>query len=244
MSTVSDLAVAQQGSHDSSRYLKLYGAYLEGKDRLNHGFLFQGPDVTIEYGFEKNSEHFIWGYSFGLGGGGKLIADSWSFRWEIAPINAYYLFHAGNIAGNSFLVGPYLSANYNVQNYPDMHTGYLGWLTSYTLGIHLVGSTNIANKDIAFRVQSSVASLVSRPQVNRDLYFFSVSFADVFSDVHSNFRLASFDSFFQGQFEIEMPIRNRRSLSYIVNYDRYTSEPAYQQVSHALAYTWLFGGEK
>jgi len=120
--------VACGQSDSGSKYIGFSASYMELKDQLNHGFVFAGPDVKFEYGSRKIDSQQYRQLSAALSGGGKTALGSWGFRWAASPfqMNRSYNIHQGESL--AIYCGPDFSINYNLQNYPDMHSGHLSWM--------------------------------------------------------------------------------------------------------------------
>jgi len=225
-----------------SRYLSFTASYMELKDQINHGFVFRGPDVVFEYGVQKLNPNRYMEYSFSLGGGGKTALDSWGFRWETSPVNYSYLFKTFNIKESVIYFGPEFSVNYNIQNYPDLHTGHLNWMTNYSIGFQLLGLTSYRGKTIKLHFRNSLLSLTSRPKEQRDQHYFSIKPGDIIADTHKNMSLDPFYKFFRTKLGAELKITQRSSISYEFHYVGFSDSPEFQQLNHAIKYTFYFNG--
>ncbi len=213
---------------------------MELKDQFNHGFVFRGPDLVIQFGFERQNINRIFDYSFSLGGGGKTTLDSWGFRWAINPINLSYAVNVTPASKAALFLGPALYMNYSIQNYPEMHTGHLNWMTNYSLALQILGVIPVKKKNLNIQLTTALISLVSRPETNRDPYFFSTKAADIIRNINSNLKLASSADFLRTNLSIGFNLGAKRFLAYELQYISHSGQPQFHQLSHALRYVFYF----
>lgn len=224
-------------------FLSVGVSYLEIKDELNHGLVFKGPDVSLEYGFQKIDSTRYFGFSGSLSGGGKTAVGSWGFRWSMSPINTHYLYRIGNGRGSNIYLGPSFQVSYNVQNYSEMHAGPIIWMTSYDLGIYLSGIFKLNDRLIEFHFRNTLGALSGRPEEERDPYYFSTNFGENFSYMHSNMVFGTVNSFNQTELGATLflsPGKRAKAISYHFQYTGYFNAPEFRQLSHSIEYTWFF----
>ena len=224
----------------NSAYVSVSASYFELKDRINHGFVFIGPDAGLAFGIRNMRAGRYFDYSLSLDGGGKIALDSWGFRWAISPVNFAYAFNVHTANETALYAGPAFFVNYSIQNYPDMHSGWLNWMTNYSLGLHLAGRTNVRGKTLNVQMRNAILSLTSRPESQRDQYYFSLRASDILGDTHSNMRLSPIYDYVQTDLRAEVFLGERSSLAYLFHYTKYVDAPTFQQLSHGLKYTFYF----
>jgi len=234
------VSLAGEAPDEGSKYLAFSASYLEVKDQYNHGFVFSGPDVKFEYGVRKiNSRRFLQ-WSVSLAGGGKTALGSWGFCWAVSPFQITRSFNIYSSEKTDLYCGPDFSINYNLQNYPDMHSGHLSWMTSYSLGLHLLAVTEFSGKKLIIQNRTSLLSATSRPEAERDQHYYSLNAGDIFSDMHSNLTFQAANDFFRSDFSFELMLSEQSSLTYCFEYQSYLQEMEFKQLNHALTYTYYF----
>lgn len=147
---------------------------------------------------------------------------------------------------SKIFLGPYFQAQYNVQNYPELHAGSISWMTSYEIGFSFKYFLTIKSKTVELSAQNSLLSLNSRTPKERDPYFFSINIGDNFSDLHSNMVFGSFNQYNQTDISVAIYFdkKKRKSLSYTFNYTGYYDGPTYNQVFHQIGYEWFLNKVK
>lgn len=65
---------AQNPPSHRSPHLSFSASYMELKDQINHGFVFRGPDVVIEYGIQRLTSLRYFNYSFSVVAVGKQLS--------------------------------------------------------------------------------------------------------------------------------------------------------------------------
>ncbi len=225
-----------------SLYLSLTTSYMELKDDINFGLTYIGPDAIIGFGYKEKDENKIINYEFSFGAGGKLFSESWGFRWEISPADFSYSFNILNKEKVSLYLGPGLNIKYGIQNYPDMHSGWLNWMTSYNLGINTEIYLKIGKGSFKVQFRNSLLSLTSRPELERDQYYFSLELSDIISDTHSNMSLTPFFQYLETGLNVEMLLGENHTLALDLQYNGYFIEPLYKELFFSIKYTYFFKG--
>ena len=224
-------------------YVAVTSSYFELKDDFNHGFVFRGPDVLLEYGRERTSEKRQSEFLVQIGGGGKAAAGSWGFRWAITPAQYARLFRIPTRSAFPLFVGPTISLDYGVQNYPDMHAGPINWMTSVSAGLRARGHIVSRQQLIRFRISYSPVGLVSRPSVHRDQHVFSVRVGDIISDLHKDFQFAGPASFRRTDLLVEYFLgrqQSKHAIGYHVISNHVSQGPNFSELSHSIRYTFYF----
>lgn len=238
---ISHVSFGQAPDYKGSK-LSIGLSYLELKDEFNYGIVFRGPDIRTSYEYESvdSSNHF--NYTFSLGGGGKTAKGTWAGTWYLSPISTHYLWRLGN-AENRFYLGPSFIAQYNIQNYPELHAGPIFWMTSYELGFQFSCFLATNGKLIELSLQNSLVSLTSRPSEERDPYYFTTSIVENFSDLHSDLTVSSFNKYIQTQLTASLHLKGKKrkkAISYSFNFLNYNESPNFTQLFHQFRYTWFF----
>jgi len=239
---LNSLFLFARNNNSKNLYLSIAASYMELKDEINFGQVYIGPDATLEFGYLVKDEDKIIDYSFSFGGGGKIYNDSWGFRWEISPVDFVYGFNLLNKEKISLYLGPSLNIDYGIQNYPDMHSGFLNWMTSYSLGIDSQVFFKIRNTSFKVQIRNSLLSLTGRPEKERDQYYFSLNIGDIISNTHSNMSLSPFYEYLETGVNLEMMLGQRHSLAFDFQYNAYFIEPIYKELNFSIQYTFFFKG--
>jgi hypothetical protein len=232
--------LGQPTDRDGSRFLSFSADYLELKDQLNHGFVFRGPDVSLWVGMRRDVGSGWLDYSFRLSGGGKTALGTWGFRWAVAPVNIAYLATVYAKDGAVLSVGPSIRAEYDIQNYPDLHTGLLNWVTSYAIGIRIVAGAEIRSRGVRAELEADLAGAVSRPALDRDPQLFSLRPGDILRNAHDGLRFVQPTDFLRTSISIGTAVGRAGFLDYRFVFVGFFDRPSYRQLSHGLQYQRFF----
>ncbi len=228
-------------------YLSLGISYLELKDELNHGLVFRGPDLSLAFGNQLLDDQRYFQYSVLLAGGGKTTIGTWGFKWTFAPLNTHYSFGVVNSEKLNLYLGPGLRAQYSVYNYPDLHAGPIIWMSNYNLELNATAFFELGSKKIITQLDHSLLGWSSRPDLERDPYFFSTKIGDNFRDIHQNMIFGSQDTYQQTKLNISLLWEGKKrwkALSYQLEFLAYYDQAAFRQLSHSIHYTWFFKKSK
>jgi len=213
-------------------------SYLELKDEFNHGFVFRGPDINLNYRFEKNFTKSYFSYELNIAGGGKVANGSWGFRWFVKPFDASYLFRAGD---RNIFIGPSISSTFDIQTYPDLHAGPIFWNASYGLDFKLKYQFKLANSDFECLFANNLISLVSRPDEDRDPYYFSSGLFQNLKDIHQNMTIKSVSKFIDARVELNYfpsTKNNKLAIGYYFSYTGNTDPPKFIQYINGIQFRW------
>jgi len=217
-------------------------SYYELKDELNHGLVFRGPDIRLSYGYAIIDSTKYFNYSFGLGGGGKTTRGTWAGTWLISPFNSHYAWKIKSNTNTKFYIGPSLNANWNIQNYPELHAGSILWMTSYELGFHFSSFIPVRGKILELSIQNSLLSMTSRTPKNGDPYYFTTQVGENITDIHGEMSIGFFNQYNQTEISATVNFmgKKRKSfLSYTFNFIGYFDNQSYTQIYHQLNYKWF-----
>ncbi|MEO1261746.1 MAG: hypothetical protein AAFZ15_23280 [Bacteroidota bacterium] len=237
---------AQNRTYEGS-FLSINVSYLELKDEFNHGLVFRGPDIGLEYGIQRLDGKKYFEYVAVLGAGGKTTAGTWGFRWLLSPLNVHYSWKIKDGENFNLFIGPSARVNYNIQNYPELHTGPIIWMGNYDVGVQLSSFISIKKKLVELKLNTNAIGWQSRPEQERNPYYYSAGFGENFSDLHKNLELGGVDKFNQTTFEARLFLDKKnkaRSISYLFFYTGYYDRPEFTEVFHAIKYTWFLNAPK
>jgi len=165
--------------------------------------------------------------------------------WSFKPFDFFYGFRLNNNPDLTLILGPYLSGNYRWHLYPELQSGHMLWFSSYEIGPELWASVPLDKRLLTISVASSLFALNSRPQSSPETYFYSLTFNDFVSNVHSDMKAGSIDVY--QHFEIQVGLSNmngRFRVGYGFEYQGYSKDPKYQYLTHSVNLTWQVGNKK
>ena len=104
----------------------------------------------------------------------------------------------------------------------------------------------MGNKSFDFKLDITIVSVISRPELNRYYKINDISFAGIFSNLSNNLEAAFPDKYFYVKTGIEMKFHTSRNKSRSVGYHfKYHYMKAgkgnpYQNVEHSVSYKFMF----
>lgn len=225
-------AISAWSQNTVFRQHSLAASYLQVDESLNYGLIFRGPSVAYGLSYQWESGPALINYEFGAGLAylrspqeveGAVI--------NMAPVRISYLLKP--VASKKVYIGPSLIAAYNFALYPDLQSGYSFWFTHYSLGAEFVYVPDARSVPLSFRFRTSLMGATSRPPLERDAYFFDLSFSSALEDLHSNLNFGSWNVYNVSDLEIGWhPKRNRLSFSYALQYAGYYDDPRLTILNH------------
>jgi hypothetical protein len=152
-------------------------SFLQLKDQLNLGMVFNGVQLEYRYGLQwKINDHKIlyqpkigFGVGFNRGMAGAQV--------HIAPINVTWNMPFYEQNGHTIRGGVNFNADYNYQAYPFLHDAHLFWTSEIGLSPVINYSFQWDNKRINVGLQNSLLGFTSHIQ-KYDPHFYSLTAKD------------------------------------------------------------------
>lgn len=229
---------AQQGRFLKTHSISLEPGFIQVKDRFNYGLTYNGVCLKSDYTFSLTSGRTRISYEGGLGlglasnhGAGLLLF--------LKPADIHFWIKAIEVGSVQVAAGPYATAFYSWQLYPDLQSGSLFWLSSYELGPTISLSFPVSGRNLTLLASGAVISLNSRPVPATESYFYSSTLADFFQMPNTQLRTEFPNRF--NHLRIEVAWRHpgsRKSLKYKMEWTRYNDQPGFTSLMHSLALNW------
>jgi hypothetical protein len=235
--------MAQEADRDLIHQVSFKTQYMEIKDVYNYGLAHRGLNLAGAYTLSMEPGRNRFSYdteiSFGVNYN-QGIGMAWSFK----PIDLFYGFRLNNNPDLILMLGPYLSGYYQWQLYPELQSGHMLWFSSYETGVKLWASHPLESKLLTVFIASSLFSVNSRPQTSPETYFYSLTFNDFVSNVHSDMKFGSLNVFRHFQIQLALSGLDKRfRIGYQFEYMAYSEYPEYQYLIHSLNLTWQVGNK-
>ena len=199
--------------------------FLQIKEELNYGLVFQGPGLGYAYSAQwqndKNRLQYEGRFNFSTPFTRGIIAAS----FNIVPVRMDYLFKMGS--ETAFSIGPYFTMEYNFEMYTDLQNGYSFWFTHFSLGGALNYSFDINQHQFDLLFHTTLLGITSRNPVHDDPYFFDLGLGYVLGYLHQDFQFGSLNRYNQSELEIRWEPKNmsRLAFEYAFQYYGYFDEP-------------------
>jgi hypothetical protein len=236
--------IAQEATRDLRHRVSFKTQYVSIKDGYNYGLAHNGLNLAGAYSLTSASDKKVFSYETEIAFGANYkqgLGVAWSFK----PFDFFYGFRLNNNPDLTLILGPYLSGNYRWHLYPELQSGHMLWFSSYEIGPELWASVPLDKRLLTISVASSLFALNSRPQNSPETYFYSLTFNDFVSNVHSDMKAGSIDVY--QHFEIQVALSNingRFRIGYGFEYQGYSDDPKYQYLTHSVNLTWQVGNKK
>lgn len=215
------------------------------KDVFNYGLVNRGVTLSGGYSFEhssvKNSLIYSPDFSFGSNFN-KGIGASLSFQ----PVNLFYGFRINPGTETMWFLGPYVSANYQWELYPQLQSGQMFWFSTFETGPELKWDMPINHRTFKFMLSCSLIGWASRPEMATEKTFYSFEFTDFVKNAHSNLSFGSSRLFNHTNLEIQMMNNPEKKLSfaYEFEYFGYYRSPKFNNIIHSINLKWKIGNKE
>jgi hypothetical protein len=220
-------------------YHQLSLRYIQSKDQLNNGLLFNGGNLVYQFGIEKATDDAFNGFNTEIGVGVIFRDGLLGIDIGLKPIDFLYALCIYSKNKTKLFLGPKIEASFRGQLYPDLQMGHLLWLTSYSLGPQMIVNHTISEKKyLRFTASSSLLVLTSRRQKIDD-HFFSLKFTDIVADLRSKMQFGSFNSFNDTKLTLELIAKGAKrqwAIGYALSILGYTDTPSFQNATHSLTF--------
>lgn len=216
--------------------------FLQFKDAFNYGLTFSGVSLVAGYSrtweLEKHQLRIDTEMGFG-----PLYNKGIGLAWRFKPIDLFYGFKRQQSDRKPLTIGPYLSALYNWQIYPELQSGHMFWFSSYALGARLISEIHVKEHPITLSLSNSAIGWVSRPVPATETYFYALELKDFATNAHQNLTLASSNVFNHTQlrFAFRPKPGKRRSMAYEFEYFGYYQDPRLSYIHHSINFSWKLG---
>lgn len=236
--------VAQESERDLNHQVSFKTQYLQVKDSYNYGLAHRGLNLAGAYTLSLEAGRNRFSYdaeiSFGVNYN-RGMGMAWTFK----PFDLFYGFRLNNNPNLVLMLGPYLSGYYQWQLYPELQSGHMLWFSSYEAGIKLWGTYPVSTKLLTVSFASSILNLTSRPQSSPETYFYSLTFNDFVSNVHSDMKFGSLGDFQHYQLYLVLSGFGKGfGIGYQFEYMGYNTQPEYQYLIHSINLIWQLGNKK
>jgi hypothetical protein len=236
--------LAQEPARELSHWLSFKTQYVSIKDGYNYGLAHNGLNLAGTYSLTSAVENHVFSYEAEISFGANY-KQGLGLAWAYRPFDFFYGFRLNNNPDLTLILGPYLSGNYRWHLYPELQSGHMLWFSSYEIGPELWATVPLEQRLLTLSVASSLFALNSRPKTNPETYFYSLTFNDFVSNVHSHMKAGSIDVYQHFQIQLALSNINRRfRIGYGFEYQGYSRDPDYQYITHSVNLIWQVGNKK
>jgi hypothetical protein len=220
--------------------------FFQIKEEENLGMVFNAPQISVGFTHERPLKNHILTYQNRIALGPVFSRNMMGAFLNVKPVD---LFYGVNITEKSarLYLGPTVKIDYNFQIYPDLHSGFPFWFTDYHVGIGSLFELPLDKILIRMQLSTSLAGFISRPEAERDPYFFSLRFGDILSSMHQDFSFGSFNLFNNTVFELGVfPGKNNHGfwVSYYLEYIGYYEKPDLANLHHLIKINFPLKGKR
>jgi hypothetical protein len=235
--------MAQEADRELIHQVSFKTQYMQIKDGYNYGLAHRGLNLAGAYSlsFEPGKNRFSYDTEISFGANyNQGVGMAWSFK----PFDFFYGFSLNDNPDMILMLGPYLSGYYQWQLYPELQSGHMLWFSSYETGVKIWASHPLESKLLTVSLASSLFSVNSRPQSSPETYFYSLTFNDFVSNVHSDMKFGSLKEFWHFQTQLALSgLGKNLSIAYQFEYMGYSEYPEYQYMIHSINLIWQVGNK-
>lgn len=210
--------------------------YIQIKDEFNYGLIFNGPNLVAGYSFSRITDKDILRYSTEVGFGGVFNKGA-GFAWRFKPIDFFY---GRNLTSKRIIIGGYLAADYQWQQYSELQGGRLFWFSTIEFGPKIEWSIPYKSGIVNFDFSNSLSGFTSRPKSSTETYYYDFSFSEFTSVANQNLTFGSFNLF--NRTKIGMTVQpnswNHLTIGYRFEYFGYYKKPTLSFISHSINLDW------
>lgn len=216
--------------------------FFQVKDAFNYGLVYSGMSLAGSYMFSEINENRMFKYTPDVSLG-ICFSKGAGLNIHFKPADFYLGWQFGPAAPGSFVLGPYILTDYNWQTYPDLQSGHMFWFSSLETGVKLLYELRIKSRMFKLGFSNSLAGWTSRPEPSTETYFYSFTFSDFVSNVHSNLKFGSFNRFNHTHISVELLNRKEKRLAvgYGFEYFGYYKQPRLSYLVHSFNMKWKLG---
>jgi hypothetical protein len=225
-----------------SNVFSLSAGFLQLKEALNLGLVFNGGQLGFQYTYRKifASGEFSYqpGLAYGIGFSRGMHATQ--FHLDIADLS--YLHDLYKTDAHAIKLGVDFTGNYNYERYPDLQSGHLFWKTEIGLSLRLKYNYTWKGQQLSLNVSNSFMGLTSRPQPEPDPYFYSLRLADYIRYAHSHMKFGSLNRYDHTRVSLEYYFNTakRHSIMAGIDYLGLFYAPRYQQLTYFIQWSKTF----
>lgn len=247
---LSSLPLAAQDSTSTLRHsFTVAAAFTQLKEGLNQGLVFGGPGLLFRYDCERYRPYSLVAFQTHLGAGVDFREGMIGLNTHLRPFRFFYgktVFQQEN--DQRYYFGGAISADYNYQLYPQLHSGISFWFTHFSLSPEFRADLPLKNgKRLRLQGSTSLFSLTSRPETEVEPYFFSFKFGDIVSNLHHEMTFGSLNLANQTTFSVEWLLPGKKrdiGLAYSIEYFGYYKAPKMTALSQFFQTRFYFKQKK
>lgn len=235
---------AQMSTRGTDHSLSLNVSYVQIKDQFNYGLSFGGLNLAGAYELRYHADRLDLSYGAALGMG-AVHDKGVGILLRLKPLDGFAGFGLIRDSKRRLVLGPYLSACYMWQLYPELQSGHLFWFSSYELGPRLRAALPLKSWEAGISASMAIAAINSRPEYTTEQYYYSSTLSDFFRNPHTNMKAGFPGSFNHLELFVEL-IRPERNMSfgYQFEYIGYKDTPSFQFISHSIMLKWKIASHK
>jgi hypothetical protein len=211
--------------------------FLQLKDGLNLGMVFNGGKLEYRYGIQWNiNKHEIqYQPKFGVGIGVSRFRTMECYHIHISPVNVTWTMPVYEQNGHIIKVGANVITDYNYQWWEDLHDAPLFWNSEIGVSPVIRYSYQWDNKRIGVSLQNSLMGFTSHIQ-EYDPYFWQKTAKDFFVKPHTDLRFGSFNHYNHTtvSFEFVPNIQKKHSFLYEFDYLGFYYGNKFARINHNL----------
>jgi hypothetical protein len=216
-------------SHD------VVAGFLQLKDGLNLGMVFNGVQVEYRYGVQWKIKNHEIQYQPRFGAGVGFKRGMTATQIHFAPVNVTWSMPIYEQNGHTIRVGANLITDYNYQLLEDLHDAPLFWTTEIGFSPAIRYNYQWNNKRISAVVQNSLMGFTSHFQ-GYDPYFWQKTFKDALVKPHTDLKFGSFNHYNHTtvSFEFVPNIQKKHSFLYEFDYLGFYYGNKFARINHNL----------
>jgi hypothetical protein len=174
--------------------ISVYTGFLQLKDELNQGMVYNGPQIGFQYQRNWFLKEWELHYNPKIAAGVPFNRGMTAATINFVPIDFSGIKTVYQKNNHDFRLGLNFVTNYSYQVYSEQHSAQLFWYGEIGIAPCIEYGYQWNQKRIKVFLQNSVAGFVSRTEEIRP-YFYSFKISDFFTQPNQNMQFGSFDKY-------------------------------------------------
>ena len=212
------MSAQQEQSGNLIQSISFSPQFFQIKPAFNYGLTHRGINLKVVYEAKKITNSKTWTYSSSFAFGPSYNRGL-GLTWHLTPVDLYKGYHVRDTEKYPFEIGPYFSANYQWQLYPELQSGHMNWLTAYEFGVRGTLGITVFQRKWNITLSSAVVSLSSKRKDSPEDYFYDLGLKDFIGNAHSNFSFGYNDQYNHTDLKISLIPQTSKRLTYSYSYE-------------------------
>ena len=222
-----------------AHFVTIKTQFSQYKDQFNYGLVFSGVNLDLGYASMQTRGNKTTSYKCGLAIGINSNKGT-GIALRIKPLDYFY---GVKLESRPITIGPYASADYIWQLYPEIQSGHMFWFSAWEIGPKVIFKIPVKSKTLKCIFSNSLFGFTSRPKPGTESTFYSLNLIDYVKFSHQNLKFGSFNNYNHSRLQLGLLNNDKKRLSicYSFEYYGYYKDPKISVIFHTLNFNFKLG---